>query len=295
MKLVWLCTIGMLLAASLNAQDSDEDDHELAAKSMETASGILEAFKINVNWSLVNESAISLQPGIGRYSEKSGQLVGSIMTSMLNSEQQHNEAIQSMFEWCGLSIHMLDAYKELFKDGVDTEKAERQKVLLLYVLDSGVELFGKALEHINLCIGDFESFTGKLLQLDNQLELDYAEGSKTLEAEEDRVRRNQWTSIIVPPVALNLSIYDEVKSIPDLSRSIDDLRKFFQGLRVHGTNAVESIKTAREQLKKGLVILENLQSQAKVTKVSVGMKMGIQSLIEKNADKVIAQCSEYIW
>lgn len=300
---IWFCIIGIALGAPASEEEScqdpggyDQSDMDVAEKSIEGAGKVLDVYDKTLDrvipWNVFHETMQALEKGRGRYSQTAGTLVGQIVTSMLNSENHYFTASQSIYGWCGESIPLLEGYLYLFKD-YDKEKAEGQKELLINVLDTGLEKMNIALDHINQSIANFDIASGKLNTLDNQLELDFKAGSKIMEDEIARVRRNQWIAFIFPPVGIGMTIYNEVKSVPDLKRSINDLKNFFKGLRRHVATAIDEIKKARDQLKRETIIIENLQCQTKVTRTFVALKVAIKVLIVKHANNLIGQCRAY--
>lgn len=301
--IVRFCIIGFVLGVTVGAVESCEDsndskqtDHDIAAKSVEGASKVMDVYDKKMDkvipWDVFHETCTELEKGLGRYGPVSGMLVGEIKTAMLNSENNYFQATTSIYGWCGEAIPLLDGYLELFK-GYDKNNAEAQKELLLEVLETGLKKMDIALGQVNQSIANFGIAAGKLNTLDNQLELDYKEGSKIMQEEIAKLRNQQWWAWLFPPMGLGLTIMNEVSSIPDLKRSIADLQAFFQGLRGHVTTAIDTITKARDELKRETIIIENLKCQTKVTRTFVGLKAAIKNIIERHANNLIKKCLDY--
>lgn len=291
--------MGAIVSAEESCQspdDPEQSDHDIAAKSVEGASNVLDVYDKSIDkvipWDVFHATTKALEQGRGRYGQKSGELVGEITTTMLNSEQHYFTASQSIYGWCGETIPLLEGYLELFKD-YDKERAEGQKALLIEILDSGLAKMDIALDHIIQSIANFDIAAGKLATLDNQLQLDFKEGSTIMEAEIEKVRKNQWIAFVFPPLGLGLTIYNEVKSIPDLKRSIADLQDFYKVLQGVVGKAIDDIKKARDELKRETIIIENLQCQTKVTRTFVALKVAIKTLITKHVTNLMQQCRNY--
>lgn len=302
---VSLCIFGIVLGVAYgeandcsSEQPGNATAFDIAKMSMVGARKVLYVYEQKLDtvipWDKFNEIANALEAGRGRYSRTAGRLVDNIKTSLLNSESNYFTATESIYNWCGESISRLQRYIYLFND-YDENRAEGQKELLMDVLDNGLEKMNESLTHINQSIYNFN----ELNSMSNQLELEFKSEIQKMEEEIARVRRRQWIAFIYPSVGIGLTIFNEVKTVPQLKNSLDsmeDLKNSLTGLRRHVTTAMDETKKVSDELKQGTIILGNLRCQTKTTSAFVIFNVRMRAnkvLVEKAATNLIDKCRDH--
>lgn len=288
---IFFCTIGSILGAPTSDAEFNKDEKifESANKALEIYNKTLDGV---IPWNIFHEVITTLEDHQGRYSSESGRLVGTVKTLLMNSEDHYFSATQSIYNWCGESIPLLEAYVELFNN-YDKERAEAQKTLLLLVLDSGILKMDDAITMLNQSGMSLNDASGQLETLGNQLNLDFKEGSKVHEQEIEKVRNGQWMAWVNPIAGLIITIVNEVDTIPKLKENMKQVEQFYGNLKVQVDRATDTITEAKIALKQEIVVIGDLRSQTASTRSFVPIGHLIRKKLEESVNNLVTQCSNY--
>ena len=235
------------------------------------------------------------------YSQAASTLVGEIKTLLMNSQDKYFEATQVVYEWCGVTTQLLEAYLSLFNQ-YDEKKASAQKAILIKVLDDGVAKLGKAQEALHASSQSFNSASGKLLALDSQLANDFNEKSDYFQGQVDKIRKEAYAGaaagiaggpfglIIAYSIATGVV---EGKLIPELRNKLKSVKDFFESLTTIVNNANTDIDKAKDQLKAEISNIGDLKTQTETTRFFVDYDDLMLKQLQDSATKLISSCNEY--
>lgn len=254
-----------------------------------------------IPWNTFNDTVKELSRFKEDYSQAASTLVGEIKTLLMNSQDKYFEATQVVYEWCGVTTQLLEAYLSLFNQ-YDEKKASAQKAILIKVLDDGVAKLGKAQEALHASSQSFNSASGKLLALDSQLANDFNEKSDYFQGQVDKIRKEAYAGaaagiaggpfglIIAYSIATGVV---EGKLIPELRNKLKSVKDFFESLTTIVNNANTDIDKAKDQLKAEISNIGDLKTQTETTRFFVDYDDLMLKQLQDSATKLISSCNEY--
>lgn len=164
---------------------------ETAKEGIETADKALDLYNRVIDrvipWKEFNETLVELDRFRKDYSTESAALIGQIKTLMLNGIDAYHAASQSVYEWTGLAVKLLQAYIKLF--GTYNEiNAGAQRQMLLQVLDSGIKKLADSQEELKKSSASFNGVAGKLVELNTRFEYEFTEQSEFVQTKITQIR-----------------------------------------------------------------------------------------------------------
>lgn len=286
----------VFLIGPIMCSPTEQSDGEVADGVFKSASRAMDVYSKTLDevipWNVFHKIIETIQNHQGNYRGKSGQLVGEIKTALMNSEEHYFQTTQSIYNWCGESVPILEAYTDLMKDQ-NEEKANKQKDLLISMLDSGISKMDDALKSLNGSSMSLNIASGKLEELANQLIFDFKENDHIMEEEIRKVRNNQWIAWFNPIAGLITTIINEVSTIPQLRANLEQVRNIFDEIKDVVKKGEKEVSKARGELHEEMVILGDMRSSTTTTRKFVILGLVLRSAIQNSINKLTGQCEAY--
>lgn len=301
---MWLifvfCLLGVkIVGRSVESCEVDDSSNDVASTSLRKAGEILDLYNQKLvatsSWQDFHRSVNNLETAKYAFPSESQTLVRDIISDLRASENNHARATASISSWCQQSSPQLRTFIGLL-DGYyyDPESIESQKLILINVLKRGVEKMNNALDQLSDCISHLNSASGDITQLDNQVESARRSETSRLESDKNAIRDSQWIAFIFPPLGATLTLVNELDTIPRLDKRIGDVHSLYRRLNSYVKKVENEITSARNELRREIITLDNLQCQANVTRQFVELSYSIKFLIKRHANNLIGKCQSYI-
>lgn len=175
-----------------------------------------QALDSTIPWKPMKQKITTLDKYSRHYSIKAAEIVGTSTTLALNAFDSYFRAKLSVFEMCGLATRLIPTYKVLF-DKHEPSNFPAQKQLLLTVLDSGMEKMSAANVELVQCSASLDLVTKELSVLLAQLTTEFGSQSE--------------------------------------SATFDEMKNFYESLKVQFENASTEIKNAGNKLDSDIEII----------------------------------------
>ncbi|CAM3870595.1 hemolysin E [Rahnella bruchi] len=275
-----------------------KDSIDAADKALDLYNKVLDQV---IPWNTFQKTVEELSRFKDDYSQKSSVLVGEVKTLLMTSQDKYFTATQSVYEWCGMSTQLLQAYLALFKE-YNEQKAEAQKAILIKVLDDGITKMDAAQKSLGESSLSFNEASGKLLQLDSQLSNDFNEKSEYFENQVSKLRKEAYAGaaagLVLGPFGLLISYsiasgVVEGKMIPELRKKLESVKKFFTDLSAQVKKANTSIDETKVKLTNEISVIGEMKSNTKATRFFVEYNDLMLDALKTSAEKLITQCEEY--
>lgn len=250
-----------------------------------------------VPWEELNKTITKLDKYRSDYSKEAAELIGEVKTKMLDGMDAYFRATQSVYEWCGLAIKLLNTYTTLFKGQMNQSKFSAQRTLLLKVLDNGLEKMSAGQKQLGDSSSSFNVAAGKLTSLNYRLATDFSENSEYYKSQISRIRAVAYGAA-APFTLLGLSIAAGVvegKLIPELKAKMASIEKWYKEVTVEVQNSFKNIDETKAMLKQEIRQIGDLRVQTDVTKTMVEMddSPDLKKEVLASVADLIKKCKEY--
>jgi hemolysin E len=254
-----------------------------------------------IPWDTFKEAVQELTRYQDHYSVQAAGLVSKIKTLLLNSQGAYHEATQSVYEWCGVTCKLLDAYLKLF-DEYNERKAEAQKGILLKTLTDGITKMTTAQDMLAKSSDSFNKASGELIALKAQLNSDFDDKSDYFEAQKKKIRSEAYggaaAGIILGPFGLAISYsiaagVVEGELIPALAKQFEAVKGYFANLGNTVKNANTAIDEAKAKLEDEIVTIGKIKVATENTAFFVEFDDVLLDSLKDAAKELIKLCFEY--
>lgn len=250
-----------------------------------------------IPWSEFNKTIAKLNEYRSDYSKEAGALIGDIQTKLRDGLNAYFRATQTIFQWCGLAVGLLEDYKSLFVGELNQDLYNTQRDIILEVLKEGIEKMVKGREELTASSASFSVATGKLTDLNIRLAADFNENSDYYQAQRDHIRKVGYGSaapFLIFGLAIAAGVVEGVM-IPRLNEQMRSIENFYIEMKDEIELSKKNINLTENQLNKEIAHIGELENKAKSAQVFVKTKYtdGIRALLLKSVDKLITNCKEY--
>jgi hemolysin E len=274
------------------------DGIEAANKALDLYNKVIDQI---IPWKTFEDTIKELTRYQENYSNDAAKLVGDVKKLLLDSQDQYFSATQLVYEWCGVSSQLLQAYLTLFEN-FDEKKADAQKSILLKVLGDGIQKMESAKNELTRSSSSFNEAAGKLLTLQTQLANDFSTSSSYYASQVDTLRKQAYggaaAGIVAGPFGLVISYSIaagvlEGKLIPALKAKLASVQQFFTNLAASVTTAISTIDTTKDKLETEIKAIGEMKINTEATKFYVEYDNLMLNLLKESASNLIAQCIAY--
>jgi len=284
---------------------------DTADKGVKAANGALDLYNKMINqvipWDEFKEAMEALKANQKQYSDEAAKQVGSIQTLLLNSNDNYDSSVQSVYRWCKMASPVLGQYMSLFAHTTDPKVAEAQKILLLKVLNDGSSAMETAIDELEESKKSFNGASGELTTLKTTLDNDFSKGSSYFDSKVTALRTKAYAGaaagVFFGPIGLAISYgiaagVTEGELIPKLEKAFAETQKMFDNLQDIVTKAQESITEAKASLGQEIRVLGVMSAKVEETKTFAETWALVPSLLfdplKKSTTELIGMCDEYI-
>lgn len=273
-----------------------------------------------IPWAELNKTIQKLDEFRADYSQQAANLLGTIQTQLKNGMDAYFRATQSVYEWCGLSINLLNAYRKLFNDQMNQDKFNAQRAILLKILTNGIEKMNAAQRELGTAASAFNEGYGKLTALNTQLKNDFDSNSEYYQAQKTRIRATAYGAASFSKfffLFLQFCIFQhfqnpnaffaailgliiaagvvEGKMIPELNAKMESIEKFYQSVTVSIQDAATKIDETKDKLKEEVRIIGDLKVEAEEvqTYVEIDSTTELKDSLLSSVANLIASCEKY--
>lgn len=274
------CLFGLVIGArSVKSCEEGESNHVVASTAFERVGQILNVYDKKLisapTWKDFHRSINNLEKEIFKFPPGNQGLVRRVINELRDSEKKHERAIASIGNWCEESNPKLRTYIGIFDGNYNREDAESQRTILKDILKRGVEKMNLALSQLSSCIRHLDRASGGVIQLDNQLES----------------QRKSEISQLDEMSAVPIFAYGLNEMMQNL---IDEVNSSYNVLKRYVKNTEEEITSARDELRREIIAVNNLQCQANVTRKFAELSYSIKVLIKLHANNLIEKCRSFV-
>lgn len=281
---------------------------ELVREGIQTADKALELYNKVLDqvipWGTLEETIKNLTQFETDYSKETAKLIGEIKQLLLNAQNYYHESTQVVYEWCGLTVNLLPAYISfLKKSGKDNEEVKAQKQLILKILDDGIEKMTISQKKLADSSMTFNKASGQLVELNERLKSEFNSNSSYYKTQVEKIRKEAYAGaaagIAAGPFGLMISYsvaagVVEGKLIPALNEKLNHVKGVFEKLSELVEKSTADINETKDKLKEEIKAIGEIKISAETTKVFTGFDDTMIAELEKAANKLIEQCSEYM-
>lgn len=250
-----------------------------------------------VPWKTLNETIEKLDKFRQDYSQEAANLIGNTKTLMMDGMDAYFRATQSVYEWCGLAVPLLKAYKKLYEGAMNQGKFTAQRTLLLKVLDDGIAKMEKAQDELAASSKSFNDSAGKLTSLKRRLQTDFDEKSEYFQHQVSELRKKAYIgAAFAGPFGLAIAAgVVEGKYIPELKAKMKNIQKFYDELQSTVAKSFVDIDETKAKLKEEIRIIGDLKTQTEETRTFIGLDdtPELKSTIIESVDSLIKKCTDY--
>lgn len=228
------------------------------------------------------------------YSKESADLLGKIKTFMLDGMDAYHRSVQIVYEWTGLAGPLLKTYIKLFERN-DEDKANAQKQILLKVLDDGIKSMKQAQIDLDKSSSRFNDAAGELTSLNIRLAGEFDSKSSYFDSKVTKMRiMGYGGGLILGPFGLGIAyIVLEKNIIPDLTKTFEGIKKFYEDMTTKVSEAFTGIDTTKDKLTQEIRVVGNLKVQTQETQTMVFHNIADKEDIIESANELIIKCKEY--
>lgn len=250
-----------------------------------------------VPWAELNQTITKLDKYRSDYSKEAAALIGEVKTLMMDGMDAYFRATQSVYEWCGLAIKLLNTYTTLFKGKMNQSKFNAQRVLLLKVLEDGIKKMENGQKQLGDSSSSFNNAAGKLTSLNHRLATDFNQNSEYYQSQISRIRAVAYGAA-APFTFLGLSIAAGVvegKLIPELRTKMASIEKWYKDVTAEVQNSFKNIDDTKAKLKEEIRHIGDLKVQTETTKTMVELDdtPELKEEILGSVADLIKKCKEY--
>lgn len=206
-------------------------------------------------------------------------------------------AVQSVYEWCGLTIPLLQIYNKLFTGSMNQGKFNAQRALLLKVLGDGIQKMEKAQDELAASSRSFNSAAGKLTSLKKRLESDFDERSEYFENKKKDLRMKAYIgSAFAGPFGLAIAAgVVEGIYVPQLKQKMKNIQDFYHDLLRTIEKTFKEIDQTKTKLKEEIRIIGDLKTKTEQTKTLMELDNTpeLKDSIVESVNNLINKCEDY--
>lgn len=178
----------------------------------------------------------------GKYSAATAELVDEIKTFLLDSKHDYFNATQSIYEWCGESTTLLEAYLELFNNtDYDHERLDTEKTILSLILAERITKMNEAVKMISKSSMIFIEISRKLETLENQSKLDQ-KAQEFYSAWQTKINQAKVTI-----GQTNDELTNEIKIIADANSKTENIHRMIPGSHLIRETFLDTVKSLTDQ------------------------------------------------
>ena len=281
---------------------------ELVRDGIETADRALELYnkvldKV-VPWGTLEETIRNLTQFETDYSKETAKLIGEIKQLLLNAQNYYHESTQTMYEWCGITVNLLPVYISFLKKGGKNDaEVKAQKQLILKILDDGIVRMTAAQKKLADSSMTFNKASGQLVELNERLKGEFDSNSSYYKAQVEKIRKEAYAGaaagVAGGPFGLVISYsiaagVVEGKLIPALNEKLKHVKGVFERLSELVKKSTADISETKNKLGEEIKAIGEIKISAETTKVFAGFDETMIAELEKAANRLIKQCSEYM-
>lgn len=254
---------------------------QVANSSIRTAERILDMFDNidqRVPWPLLKEKMSTFHKHRADFSPEAFEIMENIKTYVLNSIEEHFEAMRQIFEWCSLVVPLLTPYDQLSVHHTETT-VKVQNNLLQKVINNGLAAMTKAQGNVVKMSENFILAYGKLVSLIGQCEIDNKKKNESF--------LSRWFSVFKSSKTSSAEYRKNIEIITD------DLNERLSALQI-GQAAIDISGLVIVPLQMLIRDLEQLKLR-NTEAANVGVVSDddqLRSDVAKAAQDLIGKCSE---
>ncbi|KAJ6642562.1 Hemolysin E [Pseudolycoriella hygida] len=256
-----------------------------------------------IPWKTYEETVKELDRYREDYSNESAQLVGEVKTLIYDAEDNYYSATQSIYEWCSLTIRLLQIYLNLFNKR-STTTYEAQRALLISVLGDGIAKMSAGQAKLQQSSINFNNVAGKLTTLNARLTNEFSSKSSYFQSKVDQIRKEAYagaaSGFVLGPFGLIISYavaagVVEGKLIPELEKRLDEVKSFFVKLHKTIDETNVNIDSTKTKLKNEIANIGELKVKTEETKELIPFDEldALRDNILESVNNLIKQCEAY--
>lgn len=254
-----------------------------------------------IPWKSFKETIQRLRTSNNGYSNESKDLIGDVLRKLMDVIDEYDNATQCIFEWCGTSKPLLDAYITLFNDGNKSQQTA-QTNCIIQLLDTQYQAINNSQTHLSTCVENLDMVSKHLTSLKFHLNKDFDENGEYFQHKIKQILREshdpaakscKWTSCCGKGSS-NIDSTEE-KVIRELKEKLKGVSDFYENLKVQVVQASIDVKLTQEKLSNQMKM--NDEHEARVSKsksyVVNSDVIELQNTVIESANNLIASCDEY--
>lgn len=251
-----------------------------------------------VPWKIFQDTLAQLDVFRRDYSIEAGNMIGDLKTKMYNGIDTYFMASQYIYEWCSLAIVRLPNYKALLKGKMDETKFQKQRSLMLLLLNDGIDKMKNAQKKLYESSSSFNEAAGKLVSLNYRLDSDFSEKSEYYQKKIYEIRKAAHTT------GMSLTVFGipvvggktEKEIIPKIKQKMKELGLFYKDLEKSINKASADIDSTKAKMQEEIEAIGEVKVKAEETKIYVESDVGdgsILQIISVAIDELVANCNAY--
>jgi len=249
-----------------------------------------------------DEISAELKKYMDSYSEKAAEIVGKITTLLQNCRDEYAMVVQHVKEWCLVVSPLLNSYLALF-DKNDEKKTEAQKVLILAVLNKGIEKMSSAQKQLNAASKSLNDASGNLVTLDTIFKNDFDRNSAWFSGKVAMIRGVAYGTATVgfafglPGILVSYGIAAGVAEgdlVPTFMAQLAAVKATFQDLQETTSKAALNIEDAKGKLRLEIEVIGDMSSKATITEAAVLVGAADVKLLKDSAKSLIEAADDYV-
>lgn len=251
-----------------------------------------------VPWSELNQTITKLDKYRSDYSDEAAVLIGQVKTKMMGGMDAYTRATQSVYEWCGLAVKLLNTYKILFTGQMNPGKFAASRKFLLEVLEDGIKKMTIGQKELGDSSASFNVAAGKLTELNHRLAADFDKNSEYCQAQISHIRLVAYASaapflIFGLPIAAGIV---EGVLVPKLHAKMTAIQKWYKDVSADVQNSFKNIDDTKAKLQQEIRNIGELKVQTKETEtyVEVDNTPELKEIILQSVVDLIGKCEAYI-
>ncbi|OQS03962.1 hemolysin E, chromosomal [Thraustotheca clavata] len=234
------------------------------------------------------------------HSIQASDVIGDITTLLLNGKDRYYNATRSVFEWCTMTVPLLNAYIRSVSTGKSIS-LEAQKKLLSKVFSEGVKKMGIAINQLDICSKLLNEATGKLVTLTTQLQNDFNNSSEYFNQQIRNIRVAYGSaiagSLAIGPIGfaivVSLAGLVEVTLVRKLRNHFLAIQNDYLTLQKRNKGFANHIILATKQLNKDKSLISDLSTKATEAQVYCDIPDVLMEEMTNAAHDLIHMCENY--
>lgn len=209
-------------------QSNEGQTKAMKSVTIESSNWTLTAYNqtsdIVISWPIYQDLIDTLEMNRGKYSAATAELVEEIKTFLLDSKDDYFNATRSIYDWCGESTTLLEAYMELLNNtDYDGERLDTEKTILSLILAERITRMNEAVKMLSKSSMIFIEISRKIETLENLLKTN----------QKAREFHLEWqTKIDQVKVTIGQTIDEltnEIKIIADANSKTENIHRMIPG------------------------------------------------------------------